>query len=174
MISDIKRSSSVSPIYVTLSFTSEGLPFEVFTNHGKAGGNDSAMAEALSRMISLCLRSGVSPDDVIDQLINIVDAPVWDRGQQILSVPDAIAKVMLEHSSSPPRGSLAPGADPAQTALLQPPSSNQIGMPQSGERESSVGKNTQIAAEACPECFAPRMAYEEGCMKCYTCGYSKC
>ena len=161
-------------IYVTLSFTSEGLPFEVFTNHGKAGGNDSAMAEALSRMISLGLRSGVSPDDVINQLINIVDAPVWDRGQQILSVPDAIAKVLLEHSSSPPRGTLAPGADPAQTALIQPPSSNQIGMPQSGERESAVGKDTQIMSETCPECFDPRMAYEEGCMKCYTCGYSKC
>ena len=161
-------------IYVTLSFNSEGLPFEVFTNHGKAGGNDSAMAEALSRMISLCLRSGVSPDDVIDQLINIVDTPVWDRGQQILSVPDAIAKVMLEHSSSPPRGSLAPGADPVQTALLQPPSSSQIGMPQPGEGKGRVGKNTHIVSEACPECFAPRMAYEEGCMKCYTCGYSKC
>ena len=161
-------------IYVTLSFTSEGLPFEVFTNHGKAGGNDSAMAEALSRMISLGLRSGVSPDDVINQLINIVDVPVWDRGQQILSVPDAIAKVLLEHASLPPRGTLAPGANPAQTALLEPPSSNQVGMPQSGSGERRSDRDLDAKSEACPECFAPRMAYEEGCMKCYSCGYSKC
>ena len=161
-------------IYVTLSFTSEGLPFEVFTNHGKAGGNDSAMAEALSRMISLGLRSGVSPDDVINQLINIVDIPVWDRGQQILSVPDAIAKVLLEHASLPPRGTLAPGANPAQTALLEPPSSNQVGMPQSGSGERRSDRDLDAKSEACPECFAPRMAYEEGCMKCYSCGYSKC
>ena len=160
-------------IYVTLSFTSDGHPFEVFTNHGKAGGNDSAMAEALSRMISLGLRSGVSPTDVIDQLINIVDVPVWDRGRQILSVPDAIAKVMLEHAASPPKGTLAPGIDPIQTALLEPPKSDEIGIPQSDGADH--GSSTpQVIGEACPECFAPSMAYEEGCMKCYTCGFSKC
>ena len=160
-------------IYVTLSFTSDGHPFEVFTNHGKAGGNDSAMAEALSRMISLCLRSGVSPTDVIDQLINIVDAPVWDRGRQILSVPDAIAKVMLEHAASPPKGTLAPGVDPTQTALLEPPKSNEVGMPQSNGTADEASQS-RVTTEACPECFAPNMAYEEGCMKCYTCGFSKC
>ncbi|MYA60646.1 MAG: adenosylcobalamin-dependent ribonucleoside-diphosphate reductase, partial [Chloroflexi bacterium] len=160
-------------IYVTLSFTSDGHPFEVFTNHGKAGGNDSAMAEALSRMISLCLRSGVSPTDVIDQLINIVDVPVWDRGRQILSVPDAIAKVLLEHAASPPKGTLAPGVDPTQTALLEPPKSNEIGMPQSNGKEDEALRS-RLATETCPECFDPNMAYEEGCIKCYTCGYSKC
>ena len=161
-------------IYVTLSFTSDGHPFEVFTNHGKAGGNDSAMAEALSRMISLSLRSGVSPTDVIDQIINIVDVPVWDRGQQILSVPDAVAKVLLEHASSPPRGTLAPSVDPIQTALLESPKSRDVGMPQTSASISSALPKTEIVTETCPECFAPRMAYEEGCVKCYTCGYSKC
>ena len=160
-------------IYVTLSFTSDGHPFELFTNHGKAGGNDSAMAEALSRMISLGLRTGVSPTDVIDQLINIVDVPVWDRGRQILSVPDAIAKVMLEHAATPPKGTLAPGVDPVQTALLEPPKSNEIGMPQSNSIGNMASK-ARLATETCPECFDPNMAYEEGCLKCYTCGYSKC
>ena len=131
------------------------------------------MAEALSRMISLGLRSGVSPTDVIDQLINIVDVPVWDRGRQILSVPDAIAKVMLEHAASPPKGTLAPGVDPIQTALLQPPKSDEIGIPQSDGADHGSSA-PQVTTEACPECFAPSMAYEEGCMKCYTCGFSKC
>lgn len=160
-------------IYVTLSFTSDGHPFELFTNHGKAGGNDSAMAEALSRMISLGLRTGVSPTDVIDQLINIVDVPVWDRGRQILSVPDAIAKVMLEHAATPPKGTLAPGVDPVQTALLEPPKSNEVGMPQS-DSTGNVASKARVTTESCPECFNPNMAYEEGCLKCYTCGYSKC
>ncbi len=160
-------------IYVTLSFTSDGHPFELFTNHGKAGGNDSAMAEALSRMISLGLRTGVSPTDVIDQLINIVDVPVWDRGRQILSVPDAIAKVMLEHAATPPKGTLAPGVDPVQTALLEPPKSNEVGIPRSGGTVNMASK-ARVNTESCPECFDPHMAFEEGCLKCYTCGYSKC
>ncbi len=166
-------------IYITLSFTSDGHVFEVFTNHGKAGGNDSAMAEALSRMISLSLRSGVSPDDIIDQLINIVDNPIISRGQHIFSVPDAIAKVLHEHAYSPPLG-IASGdrteddSEPVQIALLNPPNSNEVGMPQakpSGAKQN--GYNGNVASDTCPECFAS-MAFEEGCMKCYVCGYSKC
>ena len=130
--------------------------------------------EALSRMISLGLRSGVSPTDIIDQIINIVDIPVWDRGRQILSVPDAIAKVLLEHASSPPKGTLAPSVDPIQTALLESPNSTQLGMPQTALADTTRAGGPQVTKESCPECFAPRMAYEEGCMKCYTCGYSKC
>ena len=157
-------------IYITLSFTSDGHVFEVFTNHGKAGGNDSAMAEALSRMISLSLRSGVSPNDVADQLRYIVDNPIVVGGQHIYSVPDAIAQVLQEHAFSPPQGIMSSGVDSSQIALLNPPRSDEVGMPQVAP---SVA-NSAPFAESCPECLAPNMAFEEGCMKCYSCGYSKC
>ena len=163
-------------IYITLSFTSDGHLFEVFTNHGKAGGNDSAMAEALSRMISLSLRSGVRPDAIIDQLINIVDNPIITRGQHIFSVPDAIAKVLLEHAYSPPRGITAadPESEPVQIALMNPPNSSEVGMPQAESNGVSPGYKGNVTTESCPDCSAPNMAFEEGCMKCYVCGYSKC
>ncbi len=161
-------------IYITLSFTSDGHLFEVFTNHGKAGGNDSAMAEALSRMISLSLRSGVSPDHIIDQLINIVDNPIITRGQHIFSVPDAIAKVLLEHAYLPPRGINAGESDPGQIALLNPPKSSEVGMPQATSNAIGPGYKGNVTTESCPDCSAPNMAFEEGCMKCYVCGYSKC
>ena len=48
-------------LYVTVNMSEDGKPFELFAALGKAGGNDSAMAEALSRMVSLTLRSGVDP-----------------------------------------------------------------------------------------------------------------
>ncbi|MEC7870884.1 MAG: hypothetical protein VX868_02315, partial [Chloroflexota bacterium] len=54
-------------LYVTVNM-SKDKPFEVFTTHGKAGGNDAAMAEAVSRIVSLCLRSGIDPKEVIKQL----------------------------------------------------------------------------------------------------------
>ncbi len=161
-------------IYITLSFTSDGHLFEVFTNHGKAGGNDSAMAEALSRMISLSLRSGVSPNDVIDQLINIVDNPIVTRGGQILSVPDAIAKVIRTHAYSPPKGIISPEVDASQVALLSPPKSSEVGMPQASQPAVNGMTSRYASTESCPECFAPNVAFEEGCMKCYVCGYSKC
>ncbi len=161
-------------IYITLSFTSDGHLFEVFTNHGKAGGNDSAMAEALSRMISLSLRSGVSPDAVAKQLRYIVDNPIVAGGQHIYSVPDAIAQVLEEHAFSPPQGIMSGNVDASQIALLNPPRSDEVGMPQVAPTVSNGQSNGTPFTESCPECFAPNMAYEEGCMKCYSCGYSKC
>ena len=52
------------------------------------------MAEAVSRMVSLSLRSAVDPKDVVKQLRGITDMPAWDQGQLIRSVPDAIALVL--------------------------------------------------------------------------------
>ena len=49
-------------VYVTVNMSNDSRPFEVFAVHGKAGGNDSAMAEAVSRMVSLSLRSGRGPE----------------------------------------------------------------------------------------------------------------
>ena len=161
-------------IYITLSFTSDGHLFEVFTNHGKAGGNDSAMAEALSRMISLSLRSGVSPNHVADQLRYIVDNPIVVGGQHIYSVPDAIAQVLEEHAFLPPQGIMSSNVDSSQIALLNPPSSDDVGMPQVAPTVANGRSDGAPFAENCPECFAPNMAYEEGCMKCYSCGFSKC
>ena len=71
---------------------------EVFTTIGKAGGNAAAQSEAISRLISLALRSGIEPREIVKQLKGISGpTPVWDgHGGQILTTPDAIGKV-LEH-----------------------------------------------------------------------------
>ncbi len=161
-------------IYVTISYTNDGLPFEVFTNHGKAGGNDSAMAEALSRMISLNLRAGVHPTRVVEQLIGIIDQPVFSNGRRINSVPDAIAQVMLEHAGTPPSGIDQVDALGSQTSLLLPPESRELGMPQVDFSVESDISGDLAADTSCPECHLPNIAFEEGCMKCYGCGYSKC
>ena len=89
-------------LYITVNMSKEGYPFEVFATHGKAGGNDAAMAEAVSRMVSLSLRSGIDPKDVIFQLKGISDVPAWDEGELIRSVPDAIALVLERVVSEKP------------------------------------------------------------------------
>ena len=80
-------------LYVTINMAGEK-PFEIFTTHGKAGGNDAAMAEAVSRVASLCLRSGLDPKEIIEQLRGITDIPAWDEGNLVRSVPDALAMVL--------------------------------------------------------------------------------
>ena len=90
-------------LYVTINMAGDK-PFEIFTTHGKAGGNDAAMAEAVSRVSSLCLRSGLDPKEIIEQLRGITDIPAWDEGNLVRSVPDALAmvleKVVSNNSSS--------------------------------------------------------------------------
>ncbi|MBN1273408.1 MAG: adenosylcobalamin-dependent ribonucleoside-diphosphate reductase [Candidatus Aminicenantes bacterium] len=84
-------------LYVTISFYKDK-PFEVFTSIGKSGYSTMADAEALGRLISLALRSGVEAKDVIQQLKGIGGSePVFTEGGLVQSIPDAIAKVLERH-----------------------------------------------------------------------------
>ena len=146
-------------LYVTVNMSEDGKPFELFAALGKAGGNDSAMAEAVSRMVSLTLRSGIDPRESIEQLKGITDVPAWNEGELIRSVPDAIANVLEK--------------------IYQPKNEPQISISSETEvvDDSKMANMENIAnilqADICPEC-PEAMVYEEGCQKCYSCGYSKC
>jgi len=84
-------------LYITISFY-DGKPFEVFASIGKSGYSTMADAEALGRLISLALRSGVDPKELIYQLKGIGGAePIFTEGGLVHSIPDAIAKVLERH-----------------------------------------------------------------------------
>ena len=84
-------------LYVTITFL-EGKPFEVFASIGKSGYSTMADAEALGRLVSLALRSGVDPREVIFQLKGIGGAdPVFTEGGLVQSIPDAMAKILERH-----------------------------------------------------------------------------
>ncbi|MEL1236041.1 MAG: adenosylcobalamin-dependent ribonucleoside-diphosphate reductase, partial [Candidatus Neomarinimicrobiota bacterium] len=77
-------------LYITINEDENGL-CEVFTTIGKAGGNAAAQSEAISRLISLSLRSGLDPHAIVRQLKGISGPnPTWEDGRLILSTPDAI------------------------------------------------------------------------------------
>jgi len=84
-------------LYVTISYYG-AKPFEVFASIGKSGYSTMADAEALGRLISLALRSGVEPHEVIYQIKGIGGAePIFTEGGLVQSIPDAIAKVLERH-----------------------------------------------------------------------------
>ena len=155
-------------LYVTVNEDDKGL-FEVFAQIGRGGGYTASFTEGLARLVSLCLRSGVPLDEIVDQLEGIRSPRIAvDHGERIYSIPDAIAKAMKRHIGMQKTGVVPPvetfdelgGAVETDVEL---------------ERESrdvdemlKKGLNPE-----CPEC-GKQLVYEEGCVKCHACGYSEC
>lgn len=76
----------------------KGKPFEVFASIGKSGYSTMADTEAICRLISLALRSGVAVLQIVKQLQGIGGSqPIYERRGMIFSIPDAIAKVLNDH-----------------------------------------------------------------------------
>jgi ribonucleoside-diphosphate reductase alpha chain len=95
-------------LYVTVNQDNQGF-CEVFAQMGKTGGCASSQIESTGRLISLALRSGVKIDAIIKQITGIrCPSSVWMNGSQVLSCPDAIAKVLAHVAQvDPPAPTLA-------------------------------------------------------------------
>jgi len=161
----LKMNSPLGDMYVTINEDDAGRPFEVFCTLGKAGGSAFAHAEAMGRLMSLALRSGVPITALRDQLRGISsDRAVGVGPSKVLSAPDAIGQAIeryLEEQAgiqeelpiSVPSAVAQGGAKPAPRSYP-------------GLQDAFMG--------SCPECGSSQLAYEEGCMKCHVCGYSEC
>lgn len=117
-------------MYVTITFDDDGHPFEVFATLGKTGSTDSANVEAVARLISMALRSGVAPEEVVDQLRGITSEPVWDQGVLVRSAPDAVAIALSRAMERTNKGALPPvdplvltaqNAEPPKGILIEEP-----------------------------------------------------
>jgi len=95
-----RMQTGCGPLYVTINEDDKGL-FELFTTMGKAGGCASSQSEAIGRMVSLAWRSGVQPEEVIKQLLDIsCHSPAGFGANKILSCADAVAKAIRNHLAS--------------------------------------------------------------------------
>jgi len=136
-------STGCGNIYVTVNSDDQGI-CEVFSSLGKAGGCASAQLEAISRLISLALRSGVDVASVVKHLRGIrCPSMVWQGGESILSCADAIASVLEKHIGGDTESKL---------------------------EDYGLTKNQ---AGQCPDCGG-LLIHQEGCFICHACGYTKC
>ena len=141
-----KVTTGCGSMYVTVNSDEQGI-CEVFSSLGKAGGCASAQLEAICRLISLALRSGVEVASVVRQLRGIrCPSIAWGGGKSIISCADAIASVLEKHING--------GEDDNKPKL----------------QDYGTAKNL---AGQCPDC-GNLLVYQEGCFICPSCGYTKC
>jgi ribonucleoside-diphosphate reductase alpha chain len=150
-------------LYITINEDEHGL-CEVFTTIGKAGGNAAAQSEAISRLISLALRSGIDPKDVVNQLKGISGPnPTWENGQLILSTPDAIGKALESYLFARPVTAEDTPEEVVKTRFTMVDNSPSQETPNYNSRTMTT----------CPDCGSD-IFHENGCVTCPSCGFSKC
>jgi len=154
-------------LYVTINEDEEGRPFEIFTQIGKAGGCAASQCEAIGRMASLALRSGIQPKDIVTQMRGIsCHVPAGYGKEKILSCSDAVARAMEWYINYKRQiGDTRLKIQDEQMVY----SDGRI----SGFTSGLLSNGADVLQRgACPDCGA-QMQYEEGCAKC-NCGYSDC
>ncbi len=136
-------------IYVNVNFDENGI-LEVFSTLGKAGGCAAAQLEAISRLISLALRSGVELDAVVRQLHGIRCPSIsWEQGHAVMSCADAIASVLQKYVTDEDH------SNPRRARSLE------------------ASESLKSWAGQCPECGSA-LIHQEGCNICPNCGFTKC
>ncbi|MCI0435927.1 MAG: TSCPD domain-containing protein, partial [Gemmatimonadetes bacterium] len=165
--------SPLGDLYVTVNEDETGRPFEVFATLGKAGGAAMADAEAIGRLISLALRSGIAIADVVKQLRGIsCDRAVGFGPNKVLSMPDAIAQALAQHEAEKQGVQQELPITPASVT-----SGNQAtSVSGAGSTQEAFGMGYdpgETFIGTCPDCKS-ELHYMEGCMKCLACGFSEC
>lgn len=160
----MKMLSPLGDLYVTINEDVNGRPFEVFCTLGKAGGAANAHAEAIGRLMSLALRSGISINQVKEQLRGIsCDRAVGLGPNKVLSAPDAIGQAIERYLEE---------KEGVQEALPLTVGNTQ-GATQA-QASASPASPDLFDMGTCPDCATGHLAFEEGCKKCHVCGYSEC
>jgi ribonucleoside-diphosphate reductase alpha chain len=166
----------VGKAFITINENGGNEPFEAFINTAKAGSETAAVSEAIGRLISYILRmtSTVKPTDrlreVVRQLIGIGGGRSLGLGpNRVRSLPDGIGQVvemyLREKSGS-------------KTVVEE--KSNGNGNGHSGRtieeeaEEATLPFSAMKIGDLCPECGEAAVVNEEGCRKCYACGFSEC
>ncbi len=153
--------------FITINENGGSQPFEIFINSAKAGSETAAVSEALGRLISFILRlsSPIEPrerlSEVVRQLAGIGGGRSLGFGpNRIRSMPDGVAHVLEEYLVE-------------REGRLE---NNAQGHVEVHEITISATVEQPLLkiGDLCPECGEAAVINEEGCRKCYACGYSEC
>lgn len=153
-----------------------GEPLENFIAMGDGGGCARNL-EAISRLISLALRSGIPVSEVIKQLKKVHSCPAY-RARKIqkgdtsvgTSCPSAIGYA-IEELCNKINDRLFDGTDMDDSLIFDDSDHNM--MIESWYEDSKSEIEDLTTKPTCPECGEP-LVFEGGCNICKACGWSKC
>ncbi len=151
-----KMNTGCGSLYVTINEDEQGI-FEVFAAMGKGGGCAASQTEAIGRLISLAMRSGVEKEQIVKQLKGVrCPNQAWEKGGRIYSCSDAIAKAIERYS----------GIENAKGENTFRDTAKYIA------ETNGKGHDYDVTG-VCPDCHGP-LEFESGCSVCRLCGFSKC
>lgn len=153
-----------------------GEPLENFIAMGDGGGCARNL-EAISRLISLCLRGGIDVGEVIKQLKKVHSCPAY-RARKIqkgdtsigTSCPSAIGYA-IEELCNKINDRLFDGTDMDDSLICDDSDHNM--MIESWYEDSKSQIEDIPTKPTCPECGEP-LIFEGGCSRCPSCGWSRC
>jgi len=184
-------------LYVTINEDPQtGDPFELFANTGHSGGFTNSFTDALAKTISVALRSGVDPYEIVDKLQGIRSPKVaWDKGEQINSIPDAFGTALRRYlddeidKAYPQQQTLEETAEDADRDPNREPVEHETdggsgatadatsaapGPADAGTTDAQQSIIDSGESPECPDCGAMSVYYSEGCKTCESCGWSEC
>jgi len=165
--------------FVTINENGSSQPFEVFINTSKAGSDTAAVSEAIGRLISYVLRlaSPVEPikrlHEVIRQLSGIGGGRSLGFGpKRVRSLPDGVAQVLNDYFEGwKEREATADHANGRSHPEFSAGIVMEIRQPELPKTEQPLPPKI---GDLCPDCGQAAVVNEEGCRKCYSCGYNEC
>ncbi len=169
--------------FITVNENGGGHPFEVFINTAKAGSETAAVSEAIGRLISYILRlaSPILPRErmaeVVRQLSGIGGGRSLGFGpNRIRSLPDGVGQVLDEYLTGQKSHHVDLTKEQKEMEGVVEPLPDLLTVAAAPEPQPSASARQAAlrTSELCPECGEASMVNEEGCRKCYSCGYSEC
>lgn len=171
----------VGTAFVTINTNGSNEPLELFINVGKAGSDVTAMAEAMGRLASLVLRiqtedtSNERAKQIFNQLIGIGGSKSLGFGdKKVRSLPDAVAKILAMHFGFKIKNGNGIKQAAIDKSSKEPSTSVSLVTQTPLLADASNSPLAKSEYDLCPSCGEAALAYEEGCKKCYSCGYSEC
>lgn len=168
----------VGKAFITINENGGEHPFEAFINTAKAGSETAAVSEAIGRLISYVLRmaSPISPTErmreIVRQLLGIGGGRSLGFGpNRVRSLPDGIGQVLDLYLRE------KAGAVHSMEEKSNGNGNGGHAMLDAGhklEEEAEATPPVMKIGDLCPECGEAAVVNEEGCRKCYACGFSEC